>query len=153
MGQIHYHFGIGHQSRYRKRENNMNKIVELLKEVGVFYIATIEGNEPRVRPFSSVTEYEGHAYLCTNNTKDIYKELMVNPHVEISAMDKKGGWIRLRATLVRDDRDEVREAMLNDPTGPSGLYKVGDGLFEVLRMEEVSCYRHSFYGKPEKIEE
>lgn len=131
----------------------MNKIVEVLKEVGVFYVATVEEDKPHVRPFSSVTEFEGHCYLCTNNTKEIYKQLMKNPYVEISGMNKKGEWIRLNGKLVRDDRDEARKAMLEDPTGPSKLYKLGDGIFKVLRLEEAKCIKHSFFSDPEKIEE
>lgn len=131
----------------------MNKIVAALKEVGVFYVATVEDGQPRVRPFSSVTEFNGHCYLCTNNTKEIYKQLMKNPRVEISGMNKKGEWIRCSGKLVRDDNDEARKAMLADPTGPSSLYKIGDGIFEVLRLEEANCVKYSFFSKPEKIEE
>lgn len=70
--------------------------------------------------------------------------MMANPKVEISGMAKDNTWIRLSAKLVRDDRDEARAAMLNDPTGPSQLYKLGDGIFEVFYLEDVSCTRYSF---------
>ncbi|MBE6051504.1 MAG: NimC/NimA family protein [Clostridium sp.] len=129
----------------------MNKIVEELKRVGVFYVSTIDGDQPRVRPFSSVCEFEGKAYICTNNTKECFKQMMANPKVEISGMAKDNTWIRLSGKLVRDDRDEARAAMLNDPTGPSQLYKLGDGIFEVFYLEDVSCTRYSFTGEPEKL--
>lgn len=61
----------------------MNNIVKELKELEVFYVATIDENRPRVRPFSSVTEYEGKVYLCTNNTKNVWKQIEKNPYVEI----------------------------------------------------------------------
>lgn len=129
----------------------MNKIVEALKGTGVFYIATVEGDQPHVRPFSSVCEFEDKAYICTNNTKKCYAQMITNSKVEISGMAKDGSWIRLTAKLVRDDRDEVRAAMLADPTGPSNLYKVGDGIFEVFYLDEVSCTKYSFKSDPETI--
>ncbi len=131
----------------------MNHIVEELKNVKVFYVATVEEDQPRVRPFSSVAEFEGRAYLCTNNTKEIYRQIMANPKVEISGMGKGGTWIRISANLVHDDRDEARAAMLADPTGPSNLYKVGDGIFEVFYMEDAVCTKYSFTTDPVVIEE
>lgn len=131
----------------------MNHIVEELKNVKVFYVATVEGDQPRVRPFSSVAEFEGKAYLCTNNTKEIYRQITANPKVEISGMGKGGTWIRVTAKLVRDDRDEARAAMLADPTGSSNLYKVGDGIFEVFYLDDVVCTKYSFTADPVVIEE
>ena len=131
----------------------MNRIVEELKKVGTFYVATVEGDQPRVRPFSSVTEYEGRVYICTNNTKEVYKQMIANPKVEISGMNQDGTWIRVSGRLVRDDRDEAREAMLSDPTGPSNLYKLGDGIFEVLYLADAVCMKYSFTSEPERITE
>ena len=131
----------------------MNHIVEELKNVKIFYVATVEDDQPRVRPFSSVAEFEGKAYLCTNNTKEIYRQIMANPKVEISGMGQGGTWIRISARLVRDDRDEARAAMLADPTGPSNLYKIGDGIFEVFYLEDAVCTKYSFGADPVVIEE
>lgn len=130
----------------------MNRIVEELKAVKVFYVATVDGDQPRVRPFSSVTEFEGKVYLCTNNTKQVYKEIMANPKVEISGMGEGGTWIRVNGTLVRDDNDDARAAMLADPTGPSQLYKLGDGIFEVFYLDDAVCTKYSFTAEPEVIE-
>lgn len=94
----------------------MNRIVEEIKKAGTFYLATVEGDQPRVRPFGSVTEFEGQMYLCTNSTKEVYKQ------------------------------------MIADPTGPSRLYKLGDGIFEVFRLENPVCTKCSFGGAPEIIE-
>ena len=131
----------------------MNRIVEELKKVGVFYVATQDVDQPRVRPFSSATEIDGKLYLCTNNTKDCYKQMIANPKVEISGMGKDGTWLRITGRLVRDDRDEARAAMLADPSGPSNLYHLGDGIFEVLRLEDAVCTKYSFSGAPEVIGE
>lgn len=129
----------------------MNRLVEELKKTGTFFVATMEGDQPRVRPFSSVTEFEGQLYLCTNNTKYCYKQMLANPKVEISGMGQDGTWVRISGKLVRDDRDEARAAMLADPTGPSNLYTVGDGIFEVLRLEEAAGMKYSFTAAPEVL--
>lgn len=129
----------------------MNKIVQALKKTGVFYIATVEGDQPHVRPFSSVCEFEGKAYICTNNTKKCYAQMINNPKIEISGMGKDSTWIRLTGKLVRDDRDEARAAMLADPTGPSKLYKLGDGIFEVFYIDDASCTVYSLKNDPVKI--
>ena len=129
----------------------MNNIVEELRKTGIFYVATIDGNQARVRPFSSVTEFEGNLYLCTNNQKEVYKQIMLNPQIEICGMGKGGTWIRITGTAIRDDRDVVRKAMLEDPTGPSNLYTVGDGIFEVLKIENPVCIKYSMTSEPEEI--
>ena len=131
----------------------MNKIVEELKKVGVFYVATIDGDQPRVRPFSSVTEFEGNAYLCSGNFKPFYKQITANPRVELCGMYKDGtSWLRVSAKLEEDDRVEVQEAVLADPTGPKGLYTAGDGRFVTFRLTEIRAVKSSFFAPPEEIE-
>ena len=127
------------------------RLVDELKNTGVFYVATAEGNQLRVRPFSSVTEFEGNAYICTNNTKKVYAQIMQDAKVEISGMAKDGTWLRVQAVLVRDDRDEARKAMLEDPTGPKTLYTIGDGIFEVFKLTQIKALKYSFTKEPEEI--
>ena len=130
----------------------MNRIVEELKKVGVFYVATAEGDQPRVRPFSSVAEYEGNAYICCGNFKEVYKQLSADPKVELCGMYKDGtSWLRVTATVVEDNRINVQEAVLNDPTGPKQLYKAGDGRFVTFRLDNAVGYKFSFFAEPEKI--
>lgn len=129
----------------------MNKIVEELKKTGTFFVGTLDGDQPRVRPFSSITEIDGKPYICTNNTKNVYAQMIKNPKVEICGMEKDGTWIRVTGKLVRDDRDKARAAMLADPTGPSNMYKIGDGIFEVLRIEDAVCIKYSFTSNPVEI--
>ena len=131
----------------------MNRVVEALKEHSPFFVATVEGDAPRVRPFSSVTEFEGNLYLCCNNQKEVYKQLKANPKLEICGMSKSGSWLRVSGVAVEDDRREAREAMLKDPTGPSMLYTADDGLFVVFRIEQVQAVRSSFTAPPEVISE
>ena len=129
----------------------MNRIVEELKKAGVFYLATVEGDQPRVRPFGAVCEFEGYAYICTNNTKPVYKQLQANPKAEISAMLPGGEWLRICGNLVRDDRDEAREAMLKDNPSLGGMYHIGDGIFEVLRLENAKGCKCSFTAPPVEL--
>ena len=129
----------------------MNRIVEELKKVKVFYIATIDGDKPKVRPFSSIAEVEGHPYICCGNYKEIYKQIKENPHVELCGMYDGGSWLRVSATFAEDNRIEVQQAVLDDPTGPSQLYKAGDGRFVTYRLTEIKALKFNFYAAPEEI--
>lgn len=131
----------------------MNKIVEELKKVKVFYIATDENGQPRVRPFASVTEFEGNAYICCGNFKQVYKQIKNNPKVELCGMYDGGSWLRVCAKCVEDDRIEVQKAMLADPTGPKGIYEAGDGKFATFKLENIVATKYSFTSAPEKIQE
>ena len=131
----------------------MNKVVEEIRKVKVFYIASIDGDEPRVRPFGSVVEFEGNAYICSGNFKEFYKQVKENPHVELCGMyDDNTSWLRVAATLKEDNRIEVQKAILDDPTGPKGLYEPGDGKFVTFRLENVKATKYSFFSSPEIIE-
>ena len=125
---------------------NMNRIVEELKKAGVFYIATVDNNQPRVRPFGSVMEFEGNVYLCSGNFKEFYKQIKANPNVELCGMYEGPTWLRITATLEEDDRIEVQEAMLDDPTGPKGLYQPGDGRFVTFKLINITAKKCTFMG-------
>ena len=127
----------------------MNKIVEELKKARVFYIATIDGNQPRVRPFGSIVEYQGDAYICSGNFKEVYKQIKENPNVELSGMYEGPTWLRISATLVEDNRLEVQKAILNDETGPKGLYQPGDGRFVTFKLTNIKARKCSFAGVEE----
>lgn len=129
----------------------MENIIKELREIEVFYIATIDNNKPRVRPFSSVTLYNGKIYICTNSTKDVWKQICNNPYVELCGVNKKGEWIRLSCKLVNDDDIDAKKAILNDPTGPSSIYKYDDEIFKVMYLDEVKCMKYSFTSEPFEI--
>lgn len=129
----------------------MNKVVEELKKVKIFYIATVEDDQPRVRPFSSIAEFESNAYICTGKHKEIYSQISKNPKIELSGMYDGGTWLRVSATLELDERIEAQEAVLNDPTGPSQLYKPNDGRFVVYKLTNVKALKYNFYAAPEEI--
>jgi uncharacterized pyridoxamine 5'-phosphate oxidase family protein len=119
----------------------MNKATELLKEAKTFYIATVEGDQPRVRPFGATAEIDGKTYICMNNKKEVFKQILANPKVEICAMIG-GKWFRMTGTLVRDDRFEARAAFLEQT--PIPMYKPDDGLYEVFYFSEVHGTIESF---------
>ena len=129
----------------------MNRVVEELKKVKVFYIATIDGDQPRVRPFASVTEFEGNAYICCGNFKEVYKQIKNNPKVELCGMSDGMTWLRVSAKCVEDNRIEVQKIMLDDPTGPKGIYEAGDGKFVTFKLEDIVATKYSFTSAPEKI--
>jgi len=117
----------------------------------VFYIATVEKDQPRVRPFGSVTEFEGEAIICCGNFKEVYKQIAANPKVELCGMYDQTSWLRVTATLEEDDRLEVQETVLADPTGPKGLYTAGDGRFATFKLTDAKAVKYSFFAAPEEI--
>ena len=131
----------------------MNKVVEELKKVKIFYIATIEGDKPKVRPFSSVASINNDIYICTGSHKDIYKQIKENPNIEVSGMYDGGTWLRVSATCIEDNRIKIQEEFLKDETAPSQLYKAGDGRFVTFKLTNVKALKFNFYAAPEEIKE
>ena len=127
----------------------MKKALEFLKESGTFYLATTEGDQPRVRPFGAVFEYEGKLYIVTNNTKKCFKQMLENPKVEISSMNKSGQWIRLAGEVAHDDRREVKELALDTIPSLKRMYNIDDGIFAVLYFTKGTATIYSFNGEPE----
>lgn len=127
----------------------MNRAFEFLKESGTFYLATADGDQPRVRPFGAVFEYEGKSYIVTNNTKKCFKQMIEDPKVEISSMNKKGQWIRVTGEVANDDRREVKEFALEANPFLKKMYSVDDGIFAVLYFTKGTASIYSFNGEPE----
>ena len=127
----------------------MHKITQFLKDAGTFYIATMDGDQPRVRPFGAVAELDGKLYIQTSNQKPVFQQIMKNPKVEISGM-AGGKWIRFTATLVRDDRREARKAVLDAcPELRQIGYDEDDGKCEVLYFDSGKADICSFTAPPE----
>ena len=129
----------------------MKKAYEFLKACGVFYLATVEGDQPRVRPFGAVAAFEEKLYLITGNGKNVFAQLMANPKIEISGMagDK---WLRLSATAVRDERFEAKAAMLEENPNLRAMYSENDGVMEVLYLKDAKAAICSFTAAPEEWE-
>ena len=128
----------------------MREVLEYLKECGVFYVATNEQGQPRVRPFGVVADFEDKLYISTNNQKDLFKQMQENPKIEISGM-KNGTWIRVEAIVVRDNRKEAREKMLADNPSLEEMYAADDGKMEVLYLQNATATISSFTDEPKVI--
>jgi len=121
----------------------MNKATEVMKAAGTFYLATVEGDQPRVRPFGAVADIDGKTYICLNNTKKVFAQMMANPKAEISGMFD-GKWFRVECKLNRDDTNEAREKMLVANESLRGMYKADDGIYEVFYLSDVKGTIESF---------
>lgn len=129
----------------------MEEVLKFLKDNVVFYLATEEEDQPRVRPFGAVAEFEGKLYICTNNTKKVFKQIQKNPKVEICGMGKGGSWLRIEANCFADERKEAKEKMLSDNPGLKNMYSVDDGKFEVLYLKDATATFASMKGEPKVV--
>ncbi len=123
----------------------MDSVVKFLKESGTYYLATVDGDQPRVRPFGTINVFEGKIYIQTGKIKDVSKQLHANPKAEICAF-KDGEWIRVAGELIEDDRIEARQAMLDAYPSLQGMYKADDGNTEVLYFKDATATFYSFGG-------
>lgn len=130
----------------------MEKVLKFLQEAGTWYIATVEGDQPRVRPFGAQMIYGGKLYFITNNQKNVYQQLKANAKFEISGMDKTGHWIRLHGRAVEDTSREAKAAMLEANPSLTSMYSVDDGLMAVFAMEDAEAVICSFTEEPETIQ-
>ena len=121
----------------------MNEVYEFLKKCGTYYLATVDGDQPRVRPFGTVELFEGRLYIQTGAVKDVSKQMKANPKVEISGM-AGGKWLRLAAEAVLDPRVEAQEHMLAAYPSLQGMYKPGDGNTEVFYLKNAHASICSF---------
>ena len=128
----------------------MQRVVDFLKAAGVYYLATVDGDQPRVRPFGTVNIFDGKLYIQTGKVKDVSKQLHANPKAEICAF-KDGEWIRVAGKLLEDDRREARESMLNAYPDLRGMYSEDDGNTEVFYFEDATATFSSFTKAPEVV--
>ncbi|MDL2243638.1 pyridoxamine 5'-phosphate oxidase family protein [Bacteroidales bacterium OttesenSCG-928-J19] len=110
----------------------MNRAVDLIRESKVFFIATTEGDQPRVRPFGVVADIHDKVYLATDNTKKCFRQMLENPKVEMAGMLPDGRWIRVTGVLVHDPSREAKVEFLRQSEYMANIYTVDDGIFEVL---------------------
>ena len=128
----------------------MDKVLKFLKDAETYYLATVEGDQPRVRPFGTAHVFEGKLYIQTGKIKDVSKQLHQNPKAEICAF-KNGEWLRISGELVEDDRNEARQSMLDAYPSLQKMYKADDGNTEVFYFEEATAIFSSFTHEPEVI--
>lgn len=125
----------------------MERVCKFLKDAGIYYLATVEGNQPRVRPFGTAHIFEGKLYIQTGKVKPVSKQLAENPKAEICAF-KDGTWLRLSGELVNDDRIEAKKSMLDAYENLRGMYNENDDNTQVLYFKNAVATFCSFGGKP-----
>jgi uncharacterized pyridoxamine 5'-phosphate oxidase family protein len=129
----------------------MDEVFEFLKKANTFYVATMDGDQPRVRPFGAVAVFEDKLYIQTGKVKDVSKQIAANPKVEICAFDGAGSWLRLSGTLVDDPSIEAQQNMLDAYPSLAGMYKAGDGNNQVLYLKDATANFASFSAAPHTV--
>lgn len=129
----------------------MEKVLAFLRENPTFYLATLEGEQPRVRPFGAVALFENRLYLITNNQKSVYRQLKTNPNLELCVTAEDGAWLRVTAKAVFDSRREARVAMLEQNPSLTKLYHADDGVMEVFYLKDATAVFASFTAEPETV--
>lgn len=129
----------------------MEQIEQFLKEARVYYLATAEGDQPRVRPFGTVNIFEGRLYIQTGKVKNVSKQIAANPKVEICAF-MNDRWLRVAGELVEDDRVEARQAMLDAHPSLQKMYAADDGNTQVFYFKNARAVFASFMNETEMIE-
>lgn len=128
----------------------IEEVCAFLKDVGTYYLATVDGDQPRVRPFGTAHVFEGKLYIQTGKSKDVAKQLAVNPKFEICAF--KQAWIRVSGKLVEDPRIEAQESMLDEYPMLKKMYAPGDGNTAVYYIEDGVATFSSFTEAPRTLE-
>lgn len=129
----------------------MERVCKFLKDAGVYYLATVEGDQPRVRPFGTAHIFEGKLYIQTGKVKPTSKQLMANPKAEICAFHK-GAWVRIAGELIEDDRVEAKKSMLDAYPNLRGMYNENDGNTQVFYFKNAVATFSSFTDAPEVVE-
>ena len=128
----------------------MERVCNFLKEAGAYYLATVEGDQPRVRPFGTAHIFEGKLYIQTGKIKPVSKQIAANPKAELCAF-KDGVWLRIACELVEDDRVEAKKSMLDAYTNLRAMYDENDGNTQVLYLKNAVATFSSFKAPAEVV--
>ncbi len=129
----------------------IEKVTQFLKEAQTYYLATVEGDQPRVRPFGTAHIFEGKLYIQTGKVKNVSRQLLANPKAEICAF-KGGEWIRIAGELVEDDRLEARQSLLDAYPSLQNMYAADDGNTQVFYFKNAKATVSAFTHEPEEID-
>ena len=129
----------------------MERVAKFLKEAETYYLATVENDQPRVRPFGTVNIFDGKLYIQTGKVKEVSKQIHANPKVEICAF-KNGELVRVAGELVEDERIEAKKAMLEAYPSLQGMYSAEDANTEVFYFKNAVATFSSFTKAPETVE-
>ena len=121
----------------------MERVYDFLKKAETYYLATVEGDQPRVRPFGTINEFEGKLYIQTGKSKPVSRQIAANPKVEICAF-YNGEWIRIACELSEDDRIEAKRSMLDAYPSLRGMYDENDGNTQVFYLKDATATFSSF---------
>ena len=129
---------------------NIERVCQFLKDANTYYLATVDGDQPRVRPFGTAHIFEKKLYIQTGKSKDVAQQILANPKVEISGM-AAGKWIRLSGKLVLDDRFEAKKSMLDAYPSLQSMYSAEDENTAVFYFEDATATFCSFTDAPETV--
>lgn len=130
----------------------MSKVVDFLNELDVYYLATVEEGEARIRPICGVSEFDGKIYLATNNQKDMFKQIINNPSIAISGFNGKK-WIRITGNAVVDKNADVKKEILESSPFLKNIYSIEDGIFEVYYIDNMKATIYTLTGESEILED
>ena len=133
-----------------KGDKSMQEVYEFLKKCGTYYLATVDGDQPRVRPFGTVNLFEGNLYIQTGKVKAVSREMTANPKVELCAFDGET-WLRVSAKAVEDDRVQARQDLLDHYPELQSLYTADDGNTQVFALTEATATFSSFQAAPRVV--
>lgn len=129
----------------------MEKVCQFLKDAEIYYLATLEGDQPRVRPFGTAHIFEGKLYIQTGKRKSVSMQITANPKAEICAF-KNGEWVRISGELVEDDRVEARKSMLDAYPNLRSMYDENDDNTQVFYFKNATAIFSSFTSEPKTVE-
>ncbi|WP_296627109.1 pyridoxamine 5'-phosphate oxidase family protein [uncultured Negativibacillus sp.] len=129
----------------------MKEVYDFLKKCGTYYLATVDHGQARVRPFGTIDLFDGRLTIQTGKVKDVSRQMMENPKIEICAFDGEQ-WLRMAATAVEDPRIEAQEHMLAAYPSLQKMYKAGDGNTQIFALEKVTAVFSSFTQPSRTIE-
>ena len=128
---------------------SITDVLDFLKKSEVYFISTVDGDQPRVRPFGTAVVFEGKLYIQTGKQKNVAKQIKANPKVEICALNKEGArWLRIEAVLVEDDRVAAKQYMLDAYPSLKSMYSATDDNTLVLYLKNATATFSSFSGDP-----
>lgn len=125
----------------------MRRVYDFLKKCGTYYLATVDGDSARVRPFGTVNIFEGRLYIQTGKSKPVFRQMAQNPKVEICAFDGSE-WIRVCGTAVADGRYEAKKDMLDHYPSLATMYSAADDNTQVLYLKDATATISSFTAAP-----
>ena len=129
----------------------IEKVFDFLKDCGTYYLATVEGDQPRVRPFGTINLFDGKLYIQTGKVKDVSKQLAANPKAELCAF-KEGTWLRVACELVSDDNRAAKVDMLEHYPSLQKMYSPDDENTQVFYLKDAKATFSSFTAAPETVE-